>query len=645
MKKNPSLTSQLAALSLLAGMSLLNAQTIYNEEFDGLGNGYNSDSATAVAGDDDWVDFNNRITTDFSGNEGYFTAVGGTETVLTGASNAQNDPQVRSDFSPGLNQADIGRVELRIRIDTDLDLDYDADDSIAAEFVELSWGFAGYVSPGAGNIGGNNTVFGLPDTIEVQSDGWHLLIWDDNGGLGFGTVNSLRIDPTTGAGINTASFEIDYLRIEQATATPEVELDPTTPIGAEFTLRQEWNWNTDGDQEGWTPGGNGHFTVTGVAGGLLTGESSDNDAQLNSPAFEALDVETGRFIIEIGIVSDVNDTSSKRLFWGLDGDGVTADQSRVISNVPNDGLSHVIRLNLNDVINDRLTSLRYDPSSTSGITSNLDYIRIYSEGPEITPIPDPLAELDPATLSPTFQLQEEWTFENVDDAEGWTGIQVAIANPNDGFTGVFNGSLFVDTTGTDSRVVSPGFATNASASGVFVVEIDYPADFTPDDNGQFFWSNGTGGFGGNLVNTPNVPNEGAPHTVRITLTSDHVTDGVLTGLRFDSTNGESVYYGVEAVRVYTDGPPVSTEAPRITSFNYDPSTGNSEASLVGTPSTVYSFVSATDLDFTGSSTIALTGATVGTLSGGGVQTDGGGNATVQFNLGTTATKTFVRAED
>lgn len=638
---------RLAALSLLASASLAPAQTfVYNEEFDGNGNGYNPDSATALVGDADWVDTGNRIIENFAGNEGYFTAVGGTESVLTGRSNS-GDPQLRTDFAIGVPKADVGRIELRLRIDLDQDDDFDSDDALIPSVISFFWGTNTYVEPGAGN--GNTGVsisLGNADSVTAQADGWHLFVWDDNGGLSGGSgpdLNSFRLDPVDGGANIGASFEIDYLRIEESTL---IDIDPVTPVGSEFTLREEWTWDTDGDQEGWTVGSNGHLNLAGVAGGLFTGTSTAGDAQFFSPTFQVLDVESGRFIIEVGLVVDINDTSFKQLFWGLNDGPVLGGQSIAFPALPNDGLPHVVRLTFDDLINGRITSLRYDPSNATGVTSNLDFIRIYSEGPEIPYIPPPdppITELDPAApLGAAFVLQEQWTFETVDDDEGWTSGDLAIDNPNNGVNGVFEGGIFGTSTGSDARLFSPVFSLNPSESGIFVVEVDYPEDFTPDSAGQFFWQNANGSFLGNSVDTPNVPNLGSSHTVRITLNSDHIPDQ-LTRIRFDPTNQNNAYFGISEVRVYTEGPSVANNPLEITAFSYDAATGAAEVSLSGNPATVYRLVNSPSLDFANSSAITLTGATVGTLSGVDVQTDGTGLATVQFNLGTSPAN-FVRAE-
>lgn len=358
------------------------AQTvIFEEQFDGAGPGYNIDSTTALTGENDWVDFVNRITVNAAGNEGYFTAADGAETVLTGAANG-NDPQIRSDFSVGIPKADVGRIEIRTRIDIDQNGTYD--DSLTASHLSLFWGSNPYVEPGAAN--GNQHVsitFGQPDSVIAETNGWHLFVWNDDGGLTAGEpgstmVNSLRIDPANN--LAGSSFEIDRITIAESTL---IKVDPSTPVPAEFSLRQEWNWNTDDDLEGWTAGGNNHFTINGVMDGLLSGTSTAGDAQLFSPEFLVPDVSTGRFIFEIGLVTDPGDTSSKRLFWGLDGNAFNATQAITFPPIPDDGNEHVVRLNLDDVINAPITRIRYDPSAAADFSSKINFIRIYSAGSQI----------------------------------------------------------------------------------------------------------------------------------------------------------------------------------------------------------------------------------------------------------------------
>ncbi|MEP4079385.1 hypothetical protein [Haloferula sp.] len=642
MKIHKSRISAVMLSGLLTSASLSHAQTIlFQEEFDGT-TGYNPDSNTAMVGENDWVDFANRISGNFNAVEGYATAVGGTETVVTGSSaTGQNDPQIRSDFATNFDKTMVGRVELRIRLDSDKDDDFDSDDTVVATNVTIAFGTSQYINPGAANIAGTNTSIGVADSVTAQSDGWHLVVWDDVGGLTGGgvtdTIQSLRIDPVN---INPeTSFEIDSLTFYESEI---VEIDPVDPIPVDFNLKEEWTF--DSDAEGWTVGANGHFTLGSFAGGLLSGISDGgSDPNLDSPGFEVLDVESGQFIIELGLVIDEDDDTEKQLFWKLGGGGAVGTQKIAFKGIPSDGSLHVVRINLDDAINDRITGLRFDPSNEIAITSSIDYVRIYSKGTEIPYFPPPVVELDPAPLGGGFLLQQEWDWDIDDDLDSWIVNNSLLMNPNDGDTGVFNSTIFAESIGADPQMISPAFSINPPASQQFVVEIDFEADGAPDTGGQLFWIDDNMGFlGVRSVVTPVVDFDEDPHTVRVTFTNN--IEGALRQLRFDPTNIEETYFGIDAIRIYTSGPPVSTEAPRITSFSYDSATGDSEAVLLGNATTVYTFSSAADLDFTSSTPISLTGATVGSLSGGGVETDGSGNATVQFNLGMDPAN-FIRAED
>lgn len=187
---------------------------LFIEEFDGNTNGYNANSTTALVGDNDWVDFSNRINSD-----SYTTASGGTESVLAGISNS-NDPQVRADFALGIDKSSVQSFALRIRIDKDNTNGYD-DTLVNTDFTVL-WGSTAYVNPGATNIGDTNFDLGNPTSLVAESDGWHLATWEiPLGGLTAGAnpnVQSIRIDPTNLADGNGDSFEIDHFTI---TGVPE----------------------------------------------------------------------------------------------------------------------------------------------------------------------------------------------------------------------------------------------------------------------------------------------------------------------------------------------------------------------------------------------------------------------------------------
>jgi hypothetical protein len=545
----------LCGLTILAAMTFcLSAQTVlFEEQFDGT-IGYNPDSATAVGGDNDWVDFSNRLTNPFSGSEGYATAVGGSETVLTGEP-THNDPQIRSDFNVGLNKLLVGQAVMRIRADMNDDGIYNASDALTAADVSAFYTLAPFTSPGATSLAGSGVSpvsFGTP-TITTEANGWHVFTWPDLGGIITGTgstVGGLRLDPLNNKiGI---SYEIDYFRINQtANPPPVIEVDPGSPVGGEFTLRQEWHWSTDGELDGWTAN---NFDVTtppnGVAGSIVTGASTTGDAQFISPSFTVADVESGRFVMEIGVISSPGDTTPKQLFYALSGGAFFGSQSITMPAAPGDNNAHVYRITFDDDINAPITRLRFDPSSASGVTTKIDYIRIYSEGPEITP---PLAELDPAALGAEWSLADEWTWNTDDDLEGWTPTNFDVPVPNNGTLGVLGGKLVGQALTGDPQLASPTLSITEPASKRVAVEIDFAADPGTTVGGTLFWSvDGSAFSSANSITLPVVPSNGAPHTVRVTF--DGHLGGTLTGLRIDPANENNVTVGLDAVRIFREAP-------------------------------------------------------------------------------------------
>ncbi|GAA5478446.1 hypothetical protein [Haloferula helveola] len=537
-------------MAVLLGLaSPVTAQVVLlQEEFDNT-RGYNPDSATALVGDGDWVDFGNRLTDSFAASEGYATADGGTESVLTGEPTSA-DPQVRSDFALGIPKNQVGEVTLRIRADVNNDDVFDASDVMIPGDVSLFYTVAQFGEPGATNGPGPNS-FGTP-TITAQTDGWYLFSWADPGGLTAGgtapNVEGIRLDPLNGL-IGT-SFEIDSFIIYQtANPPPVIELDPGSAVGGEFTLRQEWDWDVDGDPDGWTA--NGQFDVVipgGIASSVVTGTSTGGDANWLSPVFNVPDVESGRFVMELGIVSEPGDTTPKQLFYALSGGAFGATQRIDLAAPADDGALHVYRITFDDDINAPITRLRLDPSNTTGIVSNIDFVRIYSEGPEILP---PTAELDPAALGPEYVLAQEWTFETDDDLEGWTPNNQTVEVPNDGFTGVYSGALWGEASTGDPQLSSPTLSITEPPSGRVVIEIDIEPDPGTSTAPQLFWALDGGGFSGaNALFAPTLPSDGSPHTLRFNFEND--LPGTLTNLRFDPSGEISTLVGIGAIRIYRD---------------------------------------------------------------------------------------------
>ncbi len=110
-----------------------------------------------------------------------------------------------------------------------------------------------------------------------------------------------------------------------------------------------------------------------------------------------------------------------------------------------------------------------------------------------------------------------------------------------------------------------------------------------------------------------------------------------------SVTGGTVMNGMTLTGDFGAATPATLQ---LSGFTYDPVTGDSEVTIEAAANTEYKLVEAADLDFASpdQDPVPLTGASVGTLNGNNVTTDGSGKATVQFNLGTEKSATFIRAE-
>lgn len=130
-----------------------------------------------------------------------------------------------------------------------------------------------------------------------------------------------------------------------------------------------WQFNVDGDFEGWSP--NGYLQVE-VGGGLLVGKTTGHDPILQGPGVRIEADRTGRLIIRMR--SDTDDRA--QLFWAT----ATSSQSEGNSlrfQVVGDGRFRDYELDLGKSSQWRglTTSLRFDPAGKSGVKFAIDYIR------------------------------------------------------------------------------------------------------------------------------------------------------------------------------------------------------------------------------------------------------------------------------
>ena len=133
--------------------------------------------------------------------------------------------------------------------------------------------------------------------------------------------------------------------------------------------KTDWQFDTDGDFDGWTPNG---YMRAKVNGGLLVGETTGNDPILQGPGVRIEADCTRRLIIRMRSETD----DHAQLFWAT----ATSSQSEgnsVRFQVDGDGQFHDHELDMSKSPQWRglITSLRFDPSAKSGAKFAVDYIR------------------------------------------------------------------------------------------------------------------------------------------------------------------------------------------------------------------------------------------------------------------------------
>ncbi len=130
-----------------------------------------------------------------------------------------------------------------------------------------------------------------------------------------------------------------------------------------------WQFDTDGDFEGWTPNG---YLKAEVKGGLLVAQTTGHDSILHGPGIQVEAGTTRKLAIRMRSDAD----TSAQLFWAT----TTSSQSEPNSvhfAVRGDGRFHDYELDLDASPRWRglVTSLRFDPASQAGVKLAVDHVR------------------------------------------------------------------------------------------------------------------------------------------------------------------------------------------------------------------------------------------------------------------------------
>ncbi|TVP74818.1 MAG: hypothetical protein EA353_14960 [Puniceicoccaceae bacterium] len=294
----------------------------------------------------------------------------------------------------------------------------------------------------------------------------------------------------------------------------------------QFNLR--YDFNTDGNLEGWTS-----VNVSGltVEGGGLSGTATSGDPQLRRTG---LSLNGNSFTrVTVRIRASVN--SPIRLFWSTsENSGFNTGRRETIDYTGNNEFQ-ILEFDLANVdqwADSIITNLRLDPAEgpgTDGSTFEIDYIEI-SDG---QPLPEPTAVM-------------RYDFLQNGDFEGWVpNAQVA-----DGY--VVAGRLNGRSDGNDPFYTKSGFNFSADTIEAALTRIR----LSSGGSIQLYWATteaGESGFAGSRSVTLPVVGGNVWQTIRFPLEGHPQWDGrTITRLRLDPINVDNVEYSIESI-VLSDG--------------------------------------------------------------------------------------------
>lgn len=314
-----------------------------------------------------------------------------------------------------------------------------------------------------------------------------------------------------------------------------VEIDPADLLTDPTSLA---DWETDGDQQGWT----GNQLTPSVAGGILTGTTEGGDPQIILNPLDPT-IPTGtpsNVILEFELKRSAFDTGQIQVFWDDNNPGGFAGTRTLVlpgDQVPTDGDSHLYRFTLPNV-SGSLLGLRIDPTNAAGVDLEFDNVnvKVLSGAPVI----------NPTDLINNFTSLGEWNTD--DEFESWVpSAQIASATVT---SGILSGS----TSGNDPQVVLQGLALDTNNGANQIIEVRFRRQIGDTTRLDLFWGDDNGGFAADrraIIPDNTFPDDGEFHIIQFPL-GDFIT-GNLASLRLDpvTNNPNSVAFAIDYVRIGT----------------------------------------------------------------------------------------------
>lgn len=293
-----------------------------------------------------------------------------------------------------------------------------------------------------------------------------------------------------------------------------------------ITFNQRYDFNLDGDTEGWTAN---NVSGLAVVDGVIRGVPTSGDPQISRGGLTL----NGDVFTRVTVRMRASIDSSVQLFWGTSENGAFSTVRRETVDYTGDGEFQVLEFDLSAVAEwagSTITNLRLDPaegSSATGGSFEIDSIEI-SDGQAL---PEPTAAL-------------RYDFLQSNDFEGWERTKDIM----DAY--VLGGRLQGRSTGSDPVLTQEEL--NFQADAIQAVLIRIRASIS--GSMQLFWATSeAAGFAGTRSVSAPITGGGVWQTIRMPLAGHPEWDGrTITRLRFDPTNQANTDFAIESI-VLSDG--------------------------------------------------------------------------------------------
>lgn len=301
-----------------------------------------------------------------------------------------------------------------------------------------------------------------------------------------------------------------------ASAQNTFTIDPADALVNPITLAE---WNTEGDQEGWTIG---QLDMPTVTGGNLSGTTTGIDTTLSRTFPTAYPAGLLSLVtVEVRLRRAATDTTPFQIFWSDNTGGIAGVRSAATSTIPADGAYHTVRLTIrsynNAPLNGTLKGLRIDAGQASGTALDFDYVRLGVVSGNFV--------LDPVRPLNAYTSAGEWN--TAGDLDNW-----AIGGQVSSLTAA-SGLLSGLTAGVDP-IITRGALAALTLNRMTAPMVEFRLRKRIDDTSRvdLFWSDAAGGIAAARRTTHlTPPADGQFHVYQAPLGA--FLTGDLTGLRLD----------------------------------------------------------------------------------------------------------------